>query len=168
MRIILLFFVAALMFTACQKQNAETDNIPLVAVGCDDGIQNQGETDVDCGGPCAPCTAALTAMVGSDSFAATTVTSTPGTNTLLISASESAASISLIHLGAVALGTFTNDQATYAAQGKNYTSNTATITFTKVENNAAEGTFSFTGIDFATGGTDSVVVTNGVFRRVAF
>ncbi|MGF1556233.1 T9SS type A sorting domain-containing protein [Paucihalobacter sp.] len=23
---------------------------------CDDGIQNQGETGVDCGGPCAPCT----------------------------------------------------------------------------------------------------------------
>ncbi|WP_437573808.1 PKD domain-containing protein [Sorangium sp. So ce887] len=26
---------------------------------CDDGIQNQGETGVDCGGPCAPCTGGL-------------------------------------------------------------------------------------------------------------
>jgi len=25
------------------------------AANCDDGIQNQGETGVDCGGPCAPC-----------------------------------------------------------------------------------------------------------------
>jgi hypothetical protein len=26
------------------------------AASCDDGVQNQGETGVDCGGPCAPCT----------------------------------------------------------------------------------------------------------------
>lgn len=25
---------------------------------CNDGIQNQGETGVDCGGPCSPCTGA--------------------------------------------------------------------------------------------------------------
>ena len=38
-----------------------TEWIPLEVVGtseiptCFDGIQNQGELEVDCGGPCAPC-----------------------------------------------------------------------------------------------------------------
>ena len=26
-----------------------------VCPSCDDGVQNQGETDIDCGGPCFAC-----------------------------------------------------------------------------------------------------------------
>jgi alpha-tubulin suppressor-like RCC1 family protein len=37
---------------------------PLVIETCDDGVQNQGEAGIDCGGPCAPCGAAPTCTDG--------------------------------------------------------------------------------------------------------
>ncbi len=40
--------VAGLSFSACEDE--DDDN-----ASCTDGIQNQGETGVDCGGPCAAC-----------------------------------------------------------------------------------------------------------------
>lgn len=44
----------ALMFTSCGDDN-DPDIIEPTAT-CNDGIQNQGETEVDCGGPnCQPC-----------------------------------------------------------------------------------------------------------------
>lgn len=49
-----IYFILAAMIlsgTSCMKQEAETDNIPQAAASCDDGIMNQGETDIDCGGP---------------------------------------------------------------------------------------------------------------------
>lgn len=39
---------AVFLLTACQKGAQHEGD-------CQDGIQNQGETGVDCGGPCAPC-----------------------------------------------------------------------------------------------------------------
>ncbi len=38
---------------------------------CTDGIQNQGETDVDCGGPCDACPS-FTALIAGSGFSATT------------------------------------------------------------------------------------------------
>lgn len=45
---------------------------------CDDGIQNQGEEGVDCGGPCPPCEAPTTATIK----ATTTTTLTAATTTI--------------------------------------------------------------------------------------
>lgn len=46
-------FAAAslLLYSGCSKD--EEDNTPVPT--CSDGIQNQGETGVDCGGPCTAC-----------------------------------------------------------------------------------------------------------------
>lgn len=43
-----LVWIALIAFaiSSCDKEEAET---------CSDGIQNQGETGIDCGGPCDPC-----------------------------------------------------------------------------------------------------------------
>ena len=41
-----------------------------VCVSCSDGLQNQGETGVDCGGPCSACPASFTATLSSGSFIA--------------------------------------------------------------------------------------------------
>jgi|GEM_PF-2989784 len=47
---------------------------------CDDGVQNQGETGVDCGGPCPPCTTTTTMTTTTTTIAPTT-TAAPVTTT---------------------------------------------------------------------------------------
>ena len=47
--------IVALAFTSCT--NDDEPPIAEATATCNDGIQNQGETGVDCGGPnCQPCT----------------------------------------------------------------------------------------------------------------
>ncbi|ODS41266.1 MAG: hypothetical protein A7315_02005 [Candidatus Altiarchaeales archaeon WOR_SM1_79] len=51
---------------------------------CDDGIQNQGEEGIDCGGPCSPCKAPTTtikAITTTTTLKATTTTTTKATTT---------------------------------------------------------------------------------------
>tara|TARA_R110000868_G_scaffold140690_2_gene356630 strand:- start:22102 stop:23544 length:1443 start_codon:yes stop_codon:yes gene_type:complete len=49
--------IGALAFTSCS--NDDEPPIAEVVATCNDGIRNQGETEVDCGGPnCQPCTVA--------------------------------------------------------------------------------------------------------------
>ena len=40
--------------------------LPSTAPTCDDGIRNQGEPAVDCGGPCEPCPVSGACLVDSD------------------------------------------------------------------------------------------------------
>lgn len=51
MKLIRLFFLAmvaiSISFVACKKEDDKAT--------CSDGVQNQGETGIDCGGPCAAC-----------------------------------------------------------------------------------------------------------------
>lgn len=47
--VLTLFFGAGIiLYSGCSKDDEPAET-------CSDGIQNQGETDVDCGGPCTPC-----------------------------------------------------------------------------------------------------------------
>ncbi|MFZ5552807.1 MAG: hypothetical protein ACOZCO_06810 [Bacteroidota bacterium] len=50
-----------ILSTACNKNEEPAET-------CTDGIQNQSETGVDCGGPCAPCPSTLCDGNGSTSF----------------------------------------------------------------------------------------------------
>lgn len=52
MKKLILFLAACAVISSCKKDN--TDNSPNPAT-CTDGIQNQGETGIDCGGICTPC-----------------------------------------------------------------------------------------------------------------
>jgi photosystem II stability/assembly factor-like uncharacterized protein len=58
------FFVAllyiAFTFTSCSKNSS--DNHPNSPSPCYDGVQNNGETGVDCGGPCSACPKVWTAV----------------------------------------------------------------------------------------------------------
>ncbi|NCP45385.1 MAG: hypothetical protein GW818_02880 [Flavobacteriales bacterium] len=50
--VVLLLFLSTILYVGCNSNN----NTPLPApASCSDGIQNQGETGIDCGGPCASC-----------------------------------------------------------------------------------------------------------------
>ncbi len=55
--LLLLFFAAltisATFFAGCKKEDDDNNNNTAT---CSDGIKNQNETDVDCGGVCAACT----------------------------------------------------------------------------------------------------------------
>jgi hypothetical protein len=50
------FLVAVLLVVAisCKKKTTNTNPV-AIAETCSDGIKNQGETAIDCGGPCTPC-----------------------------------------------------------------------------------------------------------------
>ncbi len=50
LKVLPILFVLSLLLTSCGK------NDPVVDVGnCTDGIQNNGETGIDCGGTCVDC-----------------------------------------------------------------------------------------------------------------
>jgi hypothetical protein len=55
----------ALLFVTCKKKSSD-DSTPTPT--CSDGIQNQGETGVDCGGPCTACQTVLCNGNGSASY----------------------------------------------------------------------------------------------------
>ena len=63
---VFLVAVAALTtYVACSDDDEGTTTPPPVAETCNDGIQNNSETGVDCGGPnCQPCVAAATCSDG--------------------------------------------------------------------------------------------------------
>jgi hypothetical protein len=47
--------IGTFQMLSCEKSDSTTNtNTPTAT--CTDGIQNQGETGIDCGGPCPPCT----------------------------------------------------------------------------------------------------------------
>jgi hypothetical protein len=48
---LLMLTTGILFYSGCSKDDDESQPVPT----CSDGIQNQGETGVDCGGPCSAC-----------------------------------------------------------------------------------------------------------------
>lgn len=68
----LLFFVLmGFLFTAyigCSKEDSSEKHPPNGVPTCGDGIMNQGEFRVDCGGPCSPCALAPSMSATIDSF----------------------------------------------------------------------------------------------------
>ncbi len=55
----LLALASCLILFSCSKDE-DTDDTPVAT--CTDGIQNQGETGIDCGGPCAACNVCVTCV----------------------------------------------------------------------------------------------------------
>lgn len=63
-----LIAVGTIIFFSCQKQVAEGGGDGPIFETCDDGIKNQDETGVDCGGSCPVCIGKMTAIINGDSF----------------------------------------------------------------------------------------------------
>jgi hypothetical protein len=78
---LLLLFLFSILVITCKKEDTSKST-------CVDGIQNQGETGVDCGGPCPACnstvttatvvTSAATSITGSSAESGGIITSTGG------------------------------------------------------------------------------------------
>lgn len=160
-----------LLLFACNKVDvAISDPVP----SCFDGLQNQGEIEVDCGGPCPSCSARMTATINGIPWESQgPLTTNVNGNTILINGNNSSSSISLIYTGSFVNGTFSLAQGSYQRFSPltNYTTNTGSITFTEwvwsQPFNQVSGNFNFKAFE-ATGTGDSVDVQQGKFSFVNF
>jgi len=143
---------------------------------CSDGIQNQGETGIDCGGPCPACpVASMSATVDGNAWAATYISSSVMSGSLIIQGSHVASTkaIQLVHSGAFAVGTyslgaFSGNYAVSSPSTVNCIIQTGTLTFTQFNTTTkmVSGTFSFSCTDPSTSVSQSI--TNGVFSNVKY
>ena len=158
------------IFSACNTQDT---GISKPVPDCFDGIQNQGELGVDCGGPCLEtCPSKMTAKVDGAAWeSAGNITSFETGNQLRIIGSNSSSTISITHQGAFETGTYNLYQALYQnyTSGLNYFSNQGTVSFTSwnESDRIVSGTFNFTSWE-STGTGDTIIVTQGTFDSVHY
>ena len=163
-----LILTAFVLIQSCKKEEQNT----TPAATCTDGIQNQGETGVDCGGPCAACL--NTTMSCKIDGAAWTSVSTiyGGVGQSFSGVSSDGKRITLGFQGTTTgtydLGNLSFNQAAYVTGSTVYNSafgGSGSIIVTSYANKVISGTFSFTG-SYDQSGTPIVTVTNGVFTDV--
>jgi Family of unknown function (DUF6252) len=168
-------YIYPLAFSIALYSCTPDDEIPIIdEETCDDGVQNQGELGVDCGGPCQSCPSKMKATVAGvtwqSSGSINAIINQPG-QSLLIAGSSGSSDISIIHSGAFVPGTYAISSAIYSelTPQKTYLSSEGSITFTKWNNSnqLVEGSFSFKAFD-ANGTGDSVVVAAGTFVYVIY
>ena len=172
----LIFAVAcSAIYIGCKKKNTTTTSTTT----CSDGIQNQGETGVDCGGPCAACVvsapASMSAKIDGVQWTANYVKGSLLSTTLAIQGSylPTTQGISLSYGGTFAVGTyplgnFGGNYAVSTPSTVNCIIQTGSITFTEFNTTTktVSGTFSFNCKDQSTG--VSQVITSGVFTNVKY
>ncbi|MFM7079792.1 MAG: DUF6252 family protein [Bacteroidota bacterium] len=145
-----------------------TDTAISTLPNCEDGIRNNGEREIDCGGKsCQPCPAKMDALVDGTpwSLFGSTITSQVNTSSssIFISGTDSVfRSISLIHAGSFSPGTYNLNGGLYNTPSGSFTTSTGTITISVWDTTERyiEGFFSFTAYG---GNGDSVRITNGGF-----
>ena len=171
-----IIIISLLSIFSCKKQVAEggaEQGLP----SCTDGIKNQDELGIDCGGVCGnPCLGSITAFVNGNGFSANNVQGISGgsSNSLQLIATDTAVPYRIIQL--FYSGTFT--PGTKTASGifsiynngipKDYIQNTSTTLFISswnTQNKIINGSFTFKGFASA---TDSVVISNGVITDVGY
>src|SRR4030095_7117121 len=87
----------ALFLTSC---NTTDTGISKPFPDCYDGIKNQDETGIDCGGSCVPCPAKVTAKIDGIVWeSGGNVAGSVSNNQLLISSGNGTSNLSLIHQG---------------------------------------------------------------------
>jgi hypothetical protein len=173
--LILLISALAIFVQACKDDDKDDQATP--AATCSDGIQNQGETGIDCGGPCTACaedtsyTAKVDGVVWESDIQS--VSNTPATKITLVGIeSTSGTRITLTYSGPFTTGTV-NIGSTFVAeyrnaQGDPFGGISGSITFTKFDttNKVISGTFSCNVKNNNTNVTK--VITNGVIQNIEY
>jgi len=165
-----LFLVILGIFSTCKEE--EEDPGPVAT--CSDGILNQGETQIDCGGPCPACPSITCKVDGADwTSDYTSITAGFFGSVLQIQGGQSLNSSSMLigYMGLQATGDFPLEAAKYTIGGVNYVMNKyppGRIIFTDYNTTTKKitGTFEFDAKDTLTGNT--VSVTLGVFTNVDY
>ena len=159
------------LFFSCKDEHPVIEN-------CFDGIQNQNETGVDCGGICMKCKLdpKMIAKINGSTWSADTgnlaVSYNPNAPLLTITGRTKSTiypTMTLGYSGSIAVGTYPLSNSTTFT--KSFTSqvaliNSGTIKFTEVRNGLIKGTFSFTCTEMGGGATTSI--TDGVFQDLDY
>ncbi len=162
--ILIAWLFASVSLSSCIQIDTAFSTLP----NCEDGILNNGEREIDCGGVnCDACPARMEALVNGIEWNlfGPNITSQLNTsnNSLFISGMDSVFnSISLIHTGAFQPGTYNLAGGLYNTPGASFTTSNGSITIAIWDSTDRyiEGIFSFTAY---AGNGDSVRVTNGRF-----
>ena len=170
-RFITLLFSAFICLTISGCNTTDT-GVSQPFPDCFDKMQNQGETGVDCGGPCLQCDAQISANIdGAPYHSVGSVTSTTIINSIILLSANGTSNLSLIHTGSFETGTYPLQSALYtiSATGTNYTSDQGTIRFVQWDhiNHLVSGTFNFMAVE-ASGTGDTLYATNGIFLNVHY
>ena len=160
----------SIMLFGCKKEDGGDEGT------CSDGIQNQTETGVDCGGPCPACAPSLSpkmsAKVDGNSWAANYIQGSVMGGKLVIQGSFTSTpeAIQLTHDGEYKTGSYDLSyfDGNYSIGTSNYIIDDGTITFSTFNTQwkYVSGTFNFTATDASSG--KSVTVTNGVFQDISY
>ncbi|HNR49682.1 MAG TPA: hypothetical protein PKN14_10590 [Bacteroidia bacterium] len=175
----LLTIIAAvsLTFAACKKDKG--------GESCSDGILNQNEEEVDCGGPCSPCaTPAMSALIDGTNWSAVDTfylnkTSSAGFTSYQLKGLSGSKAVEFFFIftdGVDSLKenvvykdspttsgfTFVNVRMIDGSTIYNNLVGTVELTFTRIAYGRATGTFKFTG----SGGGATHSITNGTFTRI--
>ena len=169
MRRILFLLLVGVSFTSCKKQTAE-GGADFSKPNCYDGVKNQDETGIDCGGICGtPCNGVVTAIINGSTFTSSTAYGiiNNSTSSFQVICNDSVSpyrNIQLSYTGTFAPGSKTAQGLYFVINGityKYYNINTSTalsVTSFDTQNKLVSGNFSFKG--FAST-TDSVIISNG-------
>ncbi len=166
----MVFLFSMLGMESCQKEEENNNNEDVGT--CDDGIKNQGEEGIDCGGPCPTCIYnEMTAKIDGDDWMAVSISYQNVPGNFWIEGNSSIAPVRIIkvvHKGNYETGTYVLDNATsYTDEnGTSFTcvSGDLNITEWDTDINVFAGTFQFT----ATDGTNNVSITNGVINNCQY
>ncbi len=167
--LVVIFGVAAI-FSGCEDEKQQES--------CFDGIQNQNELGIDCGGYCIDCKLhpKMTAKINGAAWTADTakldVSYAEGSSILEINAKTSTTypSMSLIYVGSLTVGTYPLNSSTSYTNDFNSSvafMNSGTITFSEIKTyeRILKGTFSFT---CSTQGGTAYTISEGVFEDIKY
>jgi len=177
-RIFRIFFLIAFVMTLFSMTHCSTRNDALVIENCADGIKNQDEIGVDCGGICdQKCPPSMSAVVDGSGWKADeekiSSSFVQNSSTLQISGSPSGSfypRIQLVYVGELKFGTFPlHSNTSFLSDLSSFVQfDSGSITFTLVDtrNRLLSGSFSFSCTDNSSGTVHNI--TSGVFELVGY
>lgn len=165
-----ILFLVGIAMVSCTDKDDNKDTAT-----CTDGIQNQGEEDVDCGGPCPPCIKepGMTAKVSGYAWTALNLAASLNGGLLNITGDNGVTPFYMIILdynGPQQVGTHNLSPTTMLLNmnSKEFNLVSGTITFTEFNTTAKRisGTFSFEAKH--PGETLVISVTQGSFTNLTY
>ena len=146
---------------------------PGTCANCADGIMNQGETSVDCGGPCDPCYPSLRSRVNNVEWISTSRNAQQTPTGIRIFGTGQLQNLTLWYNGSMTKGTtFSGNGFTGEFRDENgnlYTSTpSGSITFTTFDTISRTVAGTFSFIGRDTVLNTSVLITSGVFTELAY
>lgn len=163
-----IFYLLALstfFLLSCNSDNDDNGD----AATCEDGIQNQGEHDVDCGGPCPPCAIyGMKARISGFSWVAKNIAASYSGGKLTIEADNGSVPlwfITIVHDGPTEPGSYTmcDGGLQQMAQPYDFKSGSITITEWDKSNKTVSGTFRMTCAE-----SYDVKVEDGTFTDIHY